>query len=1286
MILVTDECGAQWYAFPVARWASKTIDPHLRQSVTSVNVAMLRPKNGRNIMFGSHSIFDLERKYGRLAAVWFVLALGACGTWKTAGAQGAGASVPGAAFPGTSTVAARVLITQPLDETQRTVLKGNTHPLARAEFDAGAAPSSQPMRRMLLLLRRSAEQETALDVFLDDQQTKDSGNYRQWLSPEQFGEQFGLADSDLASVKAWLESHGFQIAAVSKGRTTIEFSGTAGQVQEAFHTAIHKYLVNGEEHWANSSDPSIPAALTAAVNGVVTLHNFPRHPQSVLRGMRAQAAKGAAALSPLFTYTQGTETYYGLGPTDFATIYNVLPLWSAGIDGTGQTIAIVGETNIHVTDIENFRSLFGLPAKDPQIILNGPDPGVVGDEPEAVLDVSWSGAVAKNATIDLVVSESTETSAGVDLSALYIVDNNLAAVMSESYGECEATLGNTANAFYNALWQQAAAEGITVAISAGDGGSAGCDNFDSQAFAIDGLAVSGFASTPYNVAVGGTDFDQNATTAPTYWSATNNATTGASALGYIPETTWNQSCAGQGIGMCPASSNELDIVGGSGGPSSCSTQGENGNCLAGYSKPAWQTGAGVPADGVRDLPDVSLFASAGFNGSFYIMCEADFGPFGIQSGINEPCSLKTDSFVGIGGTSASSPAFAGMMALVNQKTGARQGNANYVLYKLAGQSGASCNSSKAAATGNTCIFYDVTKGNNSVPCEVGSPNCSPAPSGGYGILVDPKNPTTPAWTTTAGYDLATGLGTLNAYNLVNAWSAATFAPSTTTLANVSPVNIAHGQPVSISATVAAKSGGGTPTGSVALMAGQSLGIGDFALVNGAASGTTTLLPGGTYNVTAHYSGDANFGASDSAPVQVTVGKENSQTKESIQLYSYTTGSFSSVNSVPYGSIFFLRGDVDGAAGTSCAPNPEQSQVACPTGNLSFTINGSSGGTYALNNLGYAENQTLATSLKTVGGFTSGAQYSGDNSYSASTATLNATVTQGPTVLDTFEIKDLPQQYNGYGENYIAWSGQQFHVMAAARDQSILQAPSGTVSIFENGSPASGTAVNSVWNGSGSLDELGFGYLETQLATTINTPGTYAFTAYYAGDTYYSGSVATYPLSVIVEDTTFNITPPIPNVTISAPGQVGTTNVTVSGVDNFVGQVSVTCTLPAAMAEATCAAMNTNLGNNTTANAPVTIMTTAPHSLTASRTGGAGLYGFAALACVFFFAIPGKRRRRLPLALLLLVCIAGFGGCGGGSGGGGNQMDQGTPAGTYTVNVTATSSAITRTGSFTVTVQ
>ncbi|MFZ0743555.1 MAG: protease pro-enzyme activation domain-containing protein [Terracidiphilus sp.] len=1228
------------------------------------------------------------RKLRKPTLHFFILAGVLCVARNNASAQVGSTVSPGIAAP-------RPMITQPVDELQRTVLRGNTHPLARPAFDQGIAPANLPMQRMILVLKRSAEQESSLRELLDDQQTRTSPRYHQWLTPEQFGKQFGPADGDVETIEAWLESHGFMVSAVSKGRTAIEFSGTADQVREAFHTTIHKYGINGEQYWANSSDPSIPSALAPVVKGVLSLHNFPRRPQSTVQGKQTRVAPGPLVPSPLFTYTQGQNTYYGLGPTDFATIYNVLPLWNAGIDGTGQTIAIVGETNIHITDIEDFRKIFGLPAKDPQVILNGPDPGVVGDEPEAVLDVSWSGAVAKNATIDLVVSASTEASLGVDLSALYIVDNNLAPVMSESYGECEAVLGNGGNAFYNALWQQAAAQGISVVISAGDGGSAGCDDFNGEVAAQDGLAVSGFASTPYNVSVGGTDFDQTTSTAATYWSATNKAATGASALSYIPETTWNQSCAGMGIAQCTSSSNDLNILGGSGGPSSCSTLDNSGSCLSGYGKPSWQTGTGVPADGVRDQPDVSLFASVGFNGSFYIICEADFSPFGPLPGFQQVCSLTNNSFVGIGGTSASAPAFAGMMALVNQKVGAqglesRQGNPNYILYKLAAQNGASCNSSTAAATGNSCIFYDITKGNDAVPCIAGTPNCGTGPPGGYGILVDSNG--NPAWTTGPGYDLATGLGSVNANNLVNAWSTASFTPSTTALTNVSPVNLVHGQVVTVSATVAAKSGGGTPTGMVALIAtpaNQNLGIGDFALVNGQASGTTTLLPGGTYNVTAHYAGDSTFGASDSAPTQVTVGKENSQTTATLEAYNFSSGSFYSTNTTPYGSIFFLRSDVTRATGATCAPNPVQSQIACPTGLVSFNYNGKAldAGSYALNTQGYTEDQSLASEFTAVGSYALQAQYGGDNSYNPSSAALNAIVTQAPTNINYLEIQDLSVQCCS-GNNYQAYSGQLFHIITTAYTQSTMPAPTGTIAYLENGNPAPGTVILTPLNGlyTGGFGEVEFAYLSGSLASSIDAPGNYTFTASYVGDSNYLGSKSPFPVNVTVVDTTFNIATPISNLTIAAPGQSGVASITLNGVDNFAGTINVSCSLPSAMKEATCPATSANLFGTATATAQLTITTTASHPLPGSRISAKNAYGFGVLACAFLFLLPKTGRRRFPLVVLLLVCIAGFTSCGGSSSGGGVQTDPGTPAGTYTVSITATSVGITRTGSFSLTVQ
>lgn len=1189
------------------------------------------------------------------------------------------------------TVAPAPLITQPVDDAHLTILKGNRHPLAQSRFDLGAAPADLSMQRMLLVLKRSSAQELALRRLLNDQQDNASPNYHQWLTPEQFGKQFGPADSDLQIVTAWLQLHGFQVDPPSKGRTVIEFSGTASQVKEAFGTTFHKYSVHGEQHWANASDPSIPAALTPVVKGVLSLHNFPRHSNATLMGMPVHTLQSRNGPVPLFTFTPQGTTYYGLGPTDFATIYNVLPLWNAGINGTGQSIAIVGESNINISDIRSFRSLFGLPANDPIVILNGPDPGLAGDEPEAVLDVSWSGAVAKNATIDFVVSASTETALGVDLSALYIVDNNVAPVMSESYGECEAALGDAGNAFYNALWQQAAVEGITVLVSSGDSGSAVCDNFNFQIAAADGLAVSGFASTPYNVSVGGTDFDQTPASAPTYWKATNDSTSGASAKSYIRETTWNDSCAGFGMDQCTLGSNFLDIISGSGGPSSCMTQDNAGTCVAGYPKPAWQTGTGVPLDGVRDSPDISLFASNGFNGSFYIICEADAVFFGVPV----PCSLTDFTFLGIGGTSASAPAFAGIMALVNQKMAAqglssRQGNANYVLYKLAAQNGATCNSSTAALTGNSCIFYDITKGNNSVPCDPASPNCGPPPAaGGFGVLVDPNNSANPAWLTTTGYDMATGLGSVNAKNLVEQWSSATFSGSTTTLTNVSPTSITHGQPVSLTATVAAQSGSGTPTGTVALMAtpsGKNLGVDVFQLNNGVASGSTTLLPGGTYNITAHYAGDATFGGSDSAPVQVTVSKENSQTKATLVVWDPNTFTFSQTSTISYGAVFFLRSDVTNAAGTPCGPNPQQTQTACPTGSVSFTNNGQvlDAGTYALNTQGYTEDQTLTPEFKNLGAYNLGAQYSGDNSFNPSSASLAATVTQAPTSIPYLQVPNICCM-----PNVTVWSGEAFQVIAAVRTQSVQSAPTGTVSILQNGSPAPGNLqlfpLDGSFQGNYSNGSLTWAYLTGQLSTSIDTPGTYTFTASYAGDVNYTGSQSQFPVTVTVLDTTFNISTPISNVTIAAPGQSGTAAITLLGIDHFAGTINIACALPAAMTEANCPPVSTNLGNANSVTAQLTINTTAPHHVAMNRTGGHGFYAFGVFAGLFLCSIPGIRRRKLPLALLLVACVGLLVSCGGGGGSGG-FTDPGTPAGTYTVNVTATSSGITRTATFNVTVQ
>ncbi len=884
-------------------------------------------------------------------------------------------------------VASNVRITQPIDETNLVTLKGNTHPLARPEFDRGAAPDSQPMNRALLLLQRSPDQEAALRQLLDQQQTNSSPNFHQWLTPAEFGQQFGPSDADIATVTAWLQSLGFSVNRISAGHTVIEISGTAGQIRNAFHTEIHNYVVNGESHWANASDPQIPAALAPVVAGFVSLNDFPDQSYSHQIGQILPSAHSdRPQLSGQCENSSGTVfNCYAVAPYDFATIYNVLPLWNGTggpvIDGTGQTIAIVAESDIctvgspdfntsscsygSIDSVNAYRSIFGLPTSLPsggppvQVFLDGPNPGMVpGAETEADLDVEVTGAVAKNAQIDLVVAETTEASAGDRLAAEYIVDNNLAPVMSVSFGNCEAHLVTGSNAFFSALWEQAAAQGISVSVAAGDSGSAGCDVAGASQ-AQNGLAVSGIASTPFNVAVGGTDFN-DAGNATTYWCPPGEfysngqcssvvSSTLSSAISYIPEIPWNLSCASAGLQGCsglPQNSPSLVVGGGGGGQSSV------------YSKPVWQNGpeiVGTPAtDKARDIPDVSLFSSIGSSSdAAWIICD----PFASSLSATA-CSLYSGSgYVLIGGTSASAPAFAGIMALVNQYMSsqptpvARQGNPNYALYYLAaGESYSGCASAAVPALGNnTCTFYDVTSGNISVPCAGGSPNCSATTSGSTGVLVDANG--NPAWTAGLGYDLATGLGSINVTNLVRKWTSVSRTAPTVTLQlnGGSPVSITHGASVPVSITVTPSSP--VPTGDASLFATQgtsTTAFGTFTLTNGSASGTTNFLPGGSsYTAQAHYAGDVHYSPVDSNAVPVgSVSPEASTTLLNVNAYSInlTTGVVTvqeGATSFPYGTLFTVRAIVANGSESPCvSPFTDLLVYPCPTGSVTLTDNGS----------------------------------------------------------------------------------------------------------------------------------------------------------------------------------------------------------------------------------------------------------------------------------------------------------------------------------------------------------
>jgi subtilase family serine protease len=923
-------------------------------------------------------------------------------------------------------------VVEQIDETRTVEIQGNVHPLARAEFDRGAVAESQPMTRMLLLLERSTEQETALRQLIDAQQTKGSGNYHNWLTPAQFGPQFGPSDSDIQAVTDWLTKQGFQVAKVSAGRTTVEFSGTAAQVQSAFQTQIHHFVVNGRDHIANISDPAIPQALSPVVAGVVALNNFPKH-SMMHRVGSFQRDLATGQVKPLFTYTDSNGTFYGVGPADFATIYNIPSTIAGAAPGMGQSIAIVGQSNINMQDVTDFRHMFGLdvsyPANNVTLILNGPDPGILdatGDEGESDLDVEWAGAVAPAAQILFVVSQSTmsnpaQVSQGVDLSALYIVDNNIAPVMSNSYGNCEAALGTSGNAFYNALWEQAAAQGMTVAIAAGDNGSAGCDPGSTNPNAsTQGLAVSGFASTPFNVAVGGTDFNQ-VNNESNYWNSTNAATTQLSAKGYISEVTWDDSsCAANPTNPCTSvSSSGDDISAGSGGQSSI------------YTQPPYQAGiTNIPGGSPREIPDISFFASNGFNQSFYIVCQSDANPNNAPCNLSTSATSGTHNFQGVGGTSGGTPTFAAIIALVNQKTGQRQGNANYVLYALAkNETYANCNSSSFTNPANPappgCVFYDITNGNNSVACVSGSnPSCKVTGGASYGILVDSKG--NPAYTAGTGYDMATGLGSINVGNLLTLWSSIMRTTTTTTLASPSggtpsgqtftakvtvtptPTGSAGTEVVSLNAlasdgkTILASIGSSPPTAS--LPNGT-----PFTLTGGTANITTNLLPPGTSFLTATYGGDVSLAASTSAQVPLAVSGANQSSKTTLSFVTFngTTPTLSTASqNVAYGSSYILQIAVTPSSGNTCGSAGSVTAFPCPTGAVTITDNGSAlndwpnAGTAnatnkaTLNNQGIAEDQPVQLG---VGSHSIQTAYMGDANYQANTSNMLAvTITKAST--------------------------------------------------------------------------------------------------------------------------------------------------------------------------------------------------------------------------------------------------------------------------------------------------
>jgi len=618
-------------------------------------------------------------------------------------------------------------ITYAVDSARTAPVRGTAHPLARPQLDQGRVSPEQQLTAALTF-RLSAAQQLDLQELLREQQDRSSPNYHKWLTPEQYAARFGMTSNDLAKVSSWLQSQGLTINGVSRNRNEISFSGSVGQVEYALKTELHHYVVNGEAHMANASDVSLPEAFAAETLGVRGLNDFhpkPRYSQ------------------PSSRFTSNLSGNHFVIPGDFATIYD-LP---SSFDGTGQTIAVIGQTLLNATnsttDLDAFRSAAGLPATSSTnfklILVPGTGTALAcsGDETETDLDLEWSEGVAKNATIKFVYAgigsgtTCNNRTSNVFDALLYAITNNVAPIISISYGNCEANLGSAFALTLQQWAQEANSHGQTISGPAGDSGAADCDTGSS---ATQGFAVDLPAGIPEVTGVGGSEFTGDAGTCPPnnvcgtsgapadspYWSGSTSLTSGASALEYIPEKTWNDSAATGGLDA------------GGGGASTI------------FSKPSWQSGAGVPNDGKRDVPDIVLNAS-NFHDP-YLMCSQDEtnakdpGATSCASGFRD----SKNNLTGVGGTSAGAPTFAGILALINQATSSNGlGNVNPMLYSLAASS--------------PTAFHDITLGNNNVPCTTGSTNC---PNGG-----------TIGFSAGAGYDQVTGLGSLDVAKLITAWTA-----------------------------------------------------------------------------------------------------------------------------------------------------------------------------------------------------------------------------------------------------------------------------------------------------------------------------------------------------------------------------------------------------------------------------------------------------------------------------------------------------------------------------------
>ena len=921
---------------------------------------------------------------------------GSCCKWVTtvvSSALLAGAANAQATPQVRTTARPAVRITQKIDNTRTASLAG-THPQVVEHAAIGAhLASSTPLSHLMLVLEPTDDQAYAMRTLLDQQQDKTSENYHKWLTPESFGQLFGVASADVTKVTSWLQDQGFTVNSVGKGNRIITFSGTSGQVESAFHTQMNHITVDGEAHISNTTDISVPQAFAGVVRGIASLNDFV--PKSQMVGAhKAQVTTNIPAgnyitpeAQPLYTSTSSGAHY--VTPGDAAIIFNSTPLLNAGIDGTGQKIAVIGRTDINLSDVQQFRSMFGLKKNDPTITVLGEDPGTTSDDGEADLDVEWAGGMAPAASVNFIESGSDYfTTAGIGSSALYAVDNNIADIITLSYGGCETSNGASGTAFWNTVWEQAAAQGQTVFVSSGDSNATGCQS--SSATYGTAYGVNALGSSAYNVAVGGTMFVDFGPSQ--YWTTGSTAPvqpgyTFTTATGYMPEAVWNQGSLTTTYlnTLSTATQAGSGIVGGGGG-------------LSIYTpRPSWQTGSGISssADATcssgtciaanttgytvhRMVPDISFIAASGHVASAFCSensCYSTSNGFGIGA---------------VGGTSVATPVMASVQALINQKNGGRQGNADFYYYPLANRDyvAGNCKSVNGTAStptvtlpGATCNFHDVIAGDN-------RSKQNSADTTGLGFYAG------------TGFDAASGLGSVNINNVATNWSTVNFNATTTTFTLTPLTGITHGASQTLAVSVSSTAG--TPTGDISLIAVTTnpSTTQRYTLASGAYSGSITGLPAGTYNVYVHYEGDGTFAPSNSATQQVTIGQESSSV--SLAAYYFLPGTYySGFTTGPYGALYDLPATVTGTSNTGV---PTGTVTFSGTRNgvaitpLTVTLDGTGTGAMVAgagySSLLVAQNYPVLA----LGSYVITATYSGDVSFAASSSPVSFTVGQAtPTV-------------------------------------------------------------------------------------------------------------------------------------------------------------------------------------------------------------------------------------------------------------------------------------------------